>query len=162
MSDEPKVEPPTTKLRPVDTFRILLLDSIEHTNQMKDASKEAGHSVVAAHTIKEAIAFLDDIDHADVIVCAAHLEEESLFDFLDQLRKNPVHKNCSFMILSLEPGPAAERTELSTKRAGLLLGANAFVTMPVFDPIQLIVEIKKLLPPIPALVEEKLENQGQT
>src|SRR5471030_1744818 len=95
MTDEPKVEPatPEAKLPAKDTFRILIMDTVEHTDQLKAACKDAGHSVVAAKTIKEAFAFLDGKDHADVIVCAAFLEDESLFEFLKRLRTNLIHKD---------------------------------------------------------------------
>lgn len=81
---EPKVEPanPDSKLAAKDTFRILIMDTVEHVNQLKIACKEVGHSVIPAHTIKEAIAFLDGKNHADVIICAAYLEDESMFEFL--------------------------------------------------------------------------------
>jgi len=81
MTEEPRVEPATPELAAKDTFRILIMDTVEHTDQLKAACKNAGHSVVAAHTIDEAFAFLDGTDHADVIVCAAYLEDESLFGF---------------------------------------------------------------------------------
>src|ERR1700722_13837781 len=107
MTDEPKVEPatPKDKLPAKDTFRILIMDTVEHTNQLKKACKDAGHDVVAAQSIKEAFAFLDGKDHADVIVCAAYLEDELLFDFLNRLRSNAIHKNSMFMTLALAPGP---------------------------------------------------------
>jgi hypothetical protein len=46
--------------------------------------RRARHACLSAvdANIEEAFAFLDGKDHADVIVCAAHLEEESMFEFL--------------------------------------------------------------------------------
>src|SRR6202789_2437913 len=105
MTVEPKVEAATPALAPKDTFRILIMDSIEHADKLKGACKDAGHSVVAAHTIQEAFAFLDGKNHADVIVCAAYLEDESMFEFLRRLRIDPVHEETMFMIMALEPGP---------------------------------------------------------
>lgn len=157
MTIEPKVEPATTRLAPKDTFRILIMDTIEHTDQLKAVCKEAGHSAVASQTIKEAFAFLDGKDHADVIVCAAYLEDESLFDFLKQLRNNPIHKNSKFMTLALAASPMGTSVNPSTEVAGRLLGADAFVNMPVFDAVQLIAEIKKLLPRVPALETDRLK-----
>lgn len=159
MSDEPPVEraSPDAKLAPKDTFRILIMDSLEHTNQLKAACKDAGHDVVAAQTIKEAFAFLDGQDHADVIICAAYLEDESMFDFLKRLRKNSIHKNAMFLTLALAASPTGIKVNSSTENAGRLLGADAFVSMPVFDPVRLIAEIKKLLPQVPALEETQPE-----
>jgi CheY-like chemotaxis protein len=162
MPNEPKVEAATPELAAKDTFRILIMDTIEHVNQLKEACKDAGHSVVAAHSIQEAFAFLDGKNHADVIVCAAYMENESMFEFLRRLRGNPIHKDSMFMTLALAPGPTASRTNVSTEKAGRLLGADAFISMPIFDGVQLIAEIKKLLPSIPWLEksrQSKEENQ---
>ena len=158
---EPTVEVATPQLAAKDTFRILIMDTEEHVDQLKAACKDAGHSVVPAHSIAEAFAFLDGTNHADVIVCAAYLEDESLFEFLRRLRSNPVHKDSMFMILALEASPAGTRTNISTAQAGRLLGADAFISMPVFDATRLIAEIKKLLPLVPMLEKAKLIKKNK-
>ena len=134
------------KVSPKNTFSILIMDTVEHVTQLDEACKAAGHSVIPAHTIQEAFAFLDNQNHADVIICAAYLEDQSMFEFLKRLRSTPVHKTSMFAILALAPGSQGAKTMLSTERAGRLLGADAFINMPVFDPVQLIAEIYKLLP----------------
>lgn len=159
MSEEPKVEHATPELAAKDTFRILIMDSPAHVDQLKAACKNAGHSVIAAHTIKEAFRFLDGSNHADVIICAANLEDESMFEFLQRLRKNPIHKDSMFMTLSLAPGPVGVQLNDSTENAGRLLGADAFVSMPVFDAAQLIEQIKKLLPQVPWLERSRQEDE---
>jgi len=162
MTEEPKVEPAThaAKKAAKDTFRILIMDTVEHTDQLKAACKDVGHDVVAVQSIKEAFAFLDGKNHADVIVCAAHLEDESMFDFLKRLRANPIHKDSMFMTLALAPGPIGAKVNDSTEKAGRMLGADAFVSMPEFDAAQLISEIKKLLPLVPMLERGKQEERA--
>lgn len=162
--DELQIEPANdeARLAAKDTFRILIVDTIENTLQLKMACKEAGHSVVAAHKIDEAIAFLNNEDHADVIVCAAYLEDESMFDFLKQVRNNPIHKKSMFMILSLAPGPVGIVANTSTKAAGRLLGADAFVSIPVFDARMLIDEVRKLLPLVPMLEQERQKQEADS
>lgn len=157
---EPHVEPasPEAKLAARDTFRILIMDTAEHTDQLKDACKDAGHSVVAAHSIKESFAFLDGKDHADVVICAAYLDDESMPEFLTRLRRDPIHRKTMFMILALAPGPVGVKLNYSVEVAGRQLGADAFVSMPVFDAAQLIAEIKLLLPLVPALEISRLED----
>jgi CheY-like chemotaxis protein len=150
---KPQVEPATPKLAAKDTFRILILDDVEHVYQLKTACKNAGHSVVPAHTVGEAMRFLDSTNHADVIICAAYLEDENTFEFLKRLRANPVHKRSMFMILALEPGPIGVRLNAQVEIAGRQLGADAFISMPVFDAERLIAEIKKLLPKVPWLAK---------
>jgi len=158
---KPKVEPATPELAPKDTFRILILDDIEHVNQLKAACKNAGHSVVPAHTVKDAMTFLDTKNHADVIICAAYLEDENIFEFLKLLRKNPAHRDTMFMTLALAPGPMGIQLNTTVKVAGRHLGADVFVSMPVFDAVQLIAEIKKLLPMVPWLERSRLEDAGE-
>ena len=104
-SEEPKVEPATPVLAPEDTFRILIMDTVEYTDLLKAACKDAGHSVIAAQSIVEAMAFLDGKDHADVIVCAVYLQDESVFEFLQRVRSEASHNDSMFMMLALEPGP---------------------------------------------------------
>lgn len=161
MKDEPRVEHATAgaRLEAKETFRILLMDSPEHIAQLKAACKDAGHDVVAAKTIEEAFTFLDGQDHADVIICAAHLEDESMFDFLKRLRSDELHKHSMFLTLALAPGPIGSKVNAAAESTARLLGADAFVNMPTFDAIQLISEIKKLLPAVPTLEASKIEER---
>ncbi|MEO7623336.1 MAG: hypothetical protein ABIS30_09750, partial [Gallionella sp.] len=88
MSKLPEIEhpAPADAKPPQKTWRILFLDSLENIGQLKEACKKAGYEVVGLTTIQEALAFLKMKDHVDVIVCAAHLEEESMFEFLQHVR----------------------------------------------------------------------------
>lgn len=155
--EEPPVEQasPGAKLPPKDTFRILIMDTIENTVLLKNACKDAGHSVAAAHSIDEAFAFLNGTDHADVIVCAAYLENESLFDFLRKIRADALHRDTMFMTLALAPGPVGVKINGSTESAGKAMGSDVFINMPVFDANLLISEIKKLLPLVPRFEKDK-------
>ena len=153
MTKQPSIEHPAPKdaKSPQETFRILFLDSPDNVVQLKEACKKDGYVVVGSTTIEEAWSFLNGKDHVDVIVCAAHLEEQSVFEFLQQVRKNKTHGDAAFLILSLEPSATGVRIDRSTERAGMLLGANGYLVMPVFDAPELIAEIRKLQPSIPVL-----------
>jgi CheY-like chemotaxis protein len=161
MPKEPKVEHPASKnaRSPMKTWRILFLDCAENIEQLKDAGKDVGYTVVGALTIAEAWAFLDGKDHADVIVCAAHLEEESMFEFLKGVRDSEVHRNAKFLILSLTPGASGARLHGSTASAGMALGADTYAIMPVFDPHELIALIKKLQPSVPMLQQSATDAE---
>ncbi len=160
--EEPAIEIGTVILARKDTFRILIMDTEAHTDPLKAVCKDMGHSVIAAHSIEEAFAFLDGKDHADVIVCAAYLENESMFEFLRRLRNDPIHQKTMFMIMALEPGPTAVRLNASVEASGKVLGSDAFINMPVFDAVQLVAEIEALLPVVPALEKSRLENEAKT
>lgn len=159
--EEPEIELGTVTLAPKDTFRILIMDTEAHTDMLKAVCKDMGHSVISAHSIEEAFAFLDGKDHADVIVCAAYLENESMFEFLRRLRKDPIHKQTIFIILALESGPTAVRLNASVELSGKVLGADAFIDMPVFDAAQLVAEIEEMLPLVPALEVSRLEGEAE-
>jgi len=143
----------------METWRILFLDSVEHTEQLKTACKEFGYVVVGATTVKGAWAFLNGKDHVDVIVCAAHLEEESMFQFLKDVRDNKQHSNASFLILSLETGASGARMDQSAERTGMLLGADGYLIMPIFDAPELMSQIRKLQPRIPMLQQAATEEE---
>lgn len=153
MTNEPHLEhpAPADAKPPKKTWRILFLDSIENIAQLKDACKKEGYVVIGLTTIKEALTFLQEKDHVDVIVCAAHLEEESMFQFLKSVRDDETHQNSAFLILSLEPGTVGARVDLSTARAGMALGADGYSIMPEFDPVELIAQIERLKPEVPLL-----------
>jgi CheY-like chemotaxis protein len=158
----PVVEDPIPRQGAKNTFRVLIMDTVKHVNLLKYACKAAGHAVVPAHNIKEAFAFLETEDHADVIICAAYLEDESMFEFLKRLRSVPHHEKTKFAILALAPGVSGTRTNSSTEKAAFLLGANAFINMPEFDAAQLIAEIHNLLPAVPALEADKKIAAGMS
>lgn len=153
MQKEPEVEYPAPKdaRSPMKTWRILFLDRAENIEKLKDACKDVGYTVAGALTIEEAWAFLDGKDHADVIVCAAHLEEESMFGFLKRVRDSEVHRNAKFLILSLAPTAWGTRLDRSTASAARALGADGYAIMPVFHPHKLVALIKQLQPPVPML-----------
>lgn len=151
--NEPELERPAPEnaKSPLETWRILFLDSAENVAQLKEACRDVGYVVVGAITIEEAWAFLEGKDHADVIVCAAHLEEESMFDFLKRVRDSEAHRHTRFLILSLHPGQVGARLDRSAASVGLLLGADSYAIMPAFDAGQLISHIQRLQPRVPTL-----------
>lgn len=151
--DEPPLERPAPEnaRSPQETWRILFLDTVRNVEQLKGVCKDVGYVVVGATTSEEAFAFLDGKDHADVIVCAAHLEEESMFEFLKRVRESDVHCNVRFLVLSLGAGQAGSRLDRSAARAGILLGADSYLIMPVFDPGTLLDHLRRLRPPVPML-----------
>ena len=153
MQDEPEVKnfPPGDSRLRIKTWRILFLDSVENVERLKKAFKGAGYAAVGATTIDEAWACLKGKDRVDVIVCAPHLEDGSMFEFLQDVRNSKRHRNAKFIILSLAPGAMSARLHSSTASAGVALGADAYCNMPAFDLAKLVALIKKLEPPVPML-----------
>lgn len=161
MNTEPNIEHPLPEdaKSALQTWRLLFLDHADNIEQLKTSCKKGGYVVVGSTTIEEAWAFLNGMDHVDVIVCAAHLEEESMFQFLQDVRANERHGKAAFLILSLEPGVSGAQLDRSTERAGMLLGADGYLVMPVFNAAELIAQIQKLQPAIPMLQQSATDEK---
>jgi CheY-like chemotaxis protein len=145
-----EVEKPTTKLPAQETYRILILEDSGNIDKLKEICKRAGHEVVPVLTIKEALAFLDRRDHVDVIVTAVHLENESVFEFLQRVKKpDSVHVNVPVLMLCSEPSQIGVASNTAVEIAASWMGADRYIFMPVFDPELLIQEVEQLFGPMP-------------
>jgi PleD family two-component response regulator len=146
-----QIEQPTRKLPPNDTYRILTLENLDNIENLKEACKRAGHQVVPVLTIAQAMAFLETKDHVDVIVAAAHLENESVFEFLKRVKEADSHlKDVPFLMLCSEPGTLGLLTSPAVGVAASVMGADQYLLMAEFDAERLMQEIEPLLPPIPS------------
>jgi CheY-like chemotaxis protein len=144
------IEQPAVALPPKQTYRILTLENPENVEKLKLACKLAGHQVVPCFTITEAMQFLETKDHVDVIVAAAHLQNESVFNFLQKVKNSDciLHK-AQFFMLCADPGMLALVTSPSVEIAATLMGADKYLLMPEFDAEKLMEEIEKLFPAVP-------------
>lgn len=82
-----------------------------------------------------------------------------MFQFLQDVRANEKHGKAAFLILSLEPGMSGARMDRSAERAGMLLGADGYLVMPVFDAAGLIAQIQQLQPAIPMLQQSATDEE---
>lgn len=147
----PDIEQPIKHLLPFDTYRILTLEDAENIEKLKIACRRAGHEVVPVTTIAQAMAFLETKDHVDVIVAAAHLQSESVFEFLKRVKGSDSHlKAVPFLMLCADPGILATVTSSAVEIAANLMGADKYVLMIEFDADRLMEEIYPLLPAVPA------------
>ncbi|MFA7339956.1 MAG: hypothetical protein WC028_24475 [Candidatus Obscuribacterales bacterium] len=155
-----KIEQPSLKLDAEDTYRILALENPENIDKLKEAWKSAGHQVVPVLTISQAMAFLDSRDHVDLIISAVHLEEESVFEFLQRIKApDSMHKDVAFVMLCMEPNTLAPAINKSTELAGKLLGADKYIYMQEFDAELLIAEVEPLLLNVPMKETEANPNK---
>ncbi len=132
---------------PGDCYRILVLgEKIGHLDEIKQACKALGQEVVPVTSIQEGLTFLDTKDHVDVVVAEAFLEQESVFDFLKQLREHPMHQDVPVMLMAAEPSATGEFCLPSVEQAAQVLGAYKFIYMPHFDVKRLMREVQAILP----------------
>ncbi len=96
------------------------------------------------------MAFLETKDHVDIIVAAAHLENESVFEFLKRVKAADSHlRDVPFVMLCAEPGTLGLLTSPAVEVAAGIMGADQYLLMTEFDAERLMQEIEPLLPPIP-------------
>lgn len=132
------------------TYRILTLENPDNIERLKSVCQRAGHQVVPVTTIAQALEFLETKDHVDIIVAAAHLETESVFEFLVRVKKADSHlRTVPFVMLCADPGMLATVTSPAVEIAANLMGADKYLLMPEFDAEKLMAEIEPLFPPIP-------------
>ncbi len=144
--EEPLVDKPSTEI-----FRILTLENPENIEKLKVTCRLAGHEVVPVYTIAQAMRFLETKDHVDLIISAVHLEEESVFEFLNMVKApDSPFKDVAFVMLCMEPNPLATVINKSTELAGKLMGADRYIYMPEFDAVRLMAEVVDLLPAVPS------------
>ncbi len=128
-------------------YRILFLyDSKEHVQALEDACKLGGHELVVMRTVGESLEWLNRKDHIDVIVSATHLETESVFDFLNAVKKDPRHSWVQFVMLSSNQSDLADYLHDTVKHTARILGADKYVVMNVFCPLRLLKEIEAAFP----------------
>ncbi len=152
MATEPPLEHPDAKnaRSPSLTWRILFIDREENLEKLKNVSLDAGYVVIGATDVAEAWSFLQGLDHVDVIVCAAYLQNESMLDFVHRIRCSN-RGEVAIAILSLDPTVTAARLDRSTRNAAMVIGADAYVVMPTFDAAELIRQLQALRPDVPML-----------
>jgi hypothetical protein len=84
-------------------------------------------------------------------VAAAHLQNESVFEFLRLVKNLDSHLHAvPFLMLCAEPGFIAAATSPAVEVAAALMGADKYVLMIEFNAERLMSEIEPLLPAIPA------------
>ena len=82
-----------------------------------------------------------------------------MFQFLKDVRSNEKHGKVAFLILSLDPSTLSARMDRSIERAGMLLGADGYLVMPVFDATELVAQIQQLLPAVPMLQQSATDQE---
>lgn len=87
----------------------------------------AEHSVIWARTITEAHQLLED-GHFDIIICGTHLQQESMFQFLKEVREKVFSKNIPFICFRSGASDFAKSSDSQIEYTSQLLGANAYIS----------------------------------
>lgn len=136
-------------------YRILVLDDMpQHIEALRMAAHEGGHEIISRRTVADAMMWLNTRDHVDVIVSATHLEDESVFEFLNKVKSNPCHNWVQFVMLSTNTSDLAIFLDETLRHTAKLLGADKYVVMREFCPWRLLKEIEASFPAMPPQKEQ--------
>lgn len=131
-------------------YRILMLsDHPDHLAAFTDLAQKAGHQVLALHSVRESMNWLNAKDHVDVIVCHAFLESESVFEFLKAVKHDPRHDWVQFIVLSCGQSELTKFLDPTVKDAAHILGADKYINMREFNPDRLLKEVEASFPEMP-------------
>ena len=125
---------------------ILVLETAKNVNDLKGALEPRGHKIISISTIADGMRLLRERSDVDLVVSAVHLVDESVFDFLKQIKADSELTNIPFVFLCTHASAMARFTNEVNKTASLILGACKYIVMEKFDADRLILEIESCLP----------------
>ncbi|HEY9755354.1 MAG TPA: response regulator [Oculatellaceae cyanobacterium] len=129
--------------------RILaLFDSDEAQNNVR-AHLEPQNELFIVRTSSQALQRIQN-QQFDLVLCAAHLTDESFFDFLKSLRRaqDRADRTIPFICCSTSRSEFSKTVEEPIRQACRLLGGDHYLTTDEFFSDQLPHEVEKLLGPI--------------
>ena len=116
---------------------------------MKLASAELSHLDKVLNekmTIAEGMHFLNTEDHIDVVISRVHIENESVFDFLKEIKSRDQHKDVRFMMICSDPSEFAKAVDETVRTAAEIMGVDKYLTMKTYDVEKLMKEIEAIIP----------------
>jgi CheY-like chemotaxis protein len=128
-----------------DACRILVISS-KNGAAMVAACEAGGHETVRITRVSEGVAFLNALDHIDVVISAVHLEDDNVFELLREIKRKPHLKDVKMIMICESPNEQALAMNQSVQDASALLGCDKYLLMETFDPEWLMREVEALLP----------------
>jgi response regulator RpfG family c-di-GMP phosphodiesterase len=153
----PQLIEPDTNNEPSKIYRIMVLDTKENIGLLTEACLRDGHQVVPVLTISEGMHFLDTKDHIDIVISRVHIETESVFDFLKEVKSRDHHKNVRFMMICSNPSEFAKAVDETVRTAAEIMGVDKYLTMSTYDVGRLMKEIEAI---IPRTLPKKVQNRS--
>ncbi len=129
--------------------RILALFDSDDASQNVKTRLQPQNEVVFVQTSNQALQRIQN-QQFDLILCAAHLTDESFFDFLKTLRhaEDKNDRKIPFICCSTTNTELAKSVEEPIKQACRLLGGDHYLTNEEFFSEQLVKDVDRLLGPI--------------
>jgi response regulator RpfG family c-di-GMP phosphodiesterase len=142
----PQLIEPDTNNEPSKIYRIMVLDTKENISLLTEACLRDGHEVVPVLTIGEGMHFLNTKDHIDIVISRVHIENESVFDFLKEVKSRDQHKDVRFMMICSNPSEFAKAVDETVRTAAEIMGVDKYLTMSTHDIGRLMKEIEAIIP----------------
>jgi PleD family two-component response regulator len=104
---------------------LILADEQVGVQHLQDALQHI-HSITWTKTIAEALKHLEE-SRFEVIICGTHLVDESMFDFLSQVKRKAQIKSLPFICFRAGGSAIARDTDAALQYASELLGASDYI-----------------------------------
>lgn len=117
----------------------------EKSKNVFDIEKSlSSHEVLIVDSFSQAMNRLQS-GTFDLIICAVHLHDGSVYDLLKYVKREPRHRTTPFVFFCNEPSEIAQFVSDSTEATAKLLGADKFITSYAFNADSFRKEIESLL-----------------
>lgn len=127
------------------TLQILILDDERGGIQHLHNALSVKHSVTWTRTISEASKAID-LGDFDVIICGTHLLNESMFEFLKDVRDKAANKQIPFVCFRSGASAYAKANDPQIEYTSQLMGANAYIVADYeTDTVALLAEVEAAL-----------------
>ncbi len=129
--------------------RILALFDSDEARDYLQAKLEPQNELTLVRTSSQALQRIQN-QQFDLVLCAAHLTDESFFDFLKLLRhaQDRADRQIPFICCSTSDSELSRSVEEPIKQACRLLGGDHYLSYEQFYSDQLKEDVERLLGPI--------------
>jgi len=133
---------------------ILVVQDVEENIVDIKLSLEPGHQLLIAHSVENAQTLLKAATF-DLIICGVHLKNGTVFDLLKFVKDDPERRTIPFVFFCTSTQDIAKYVSETVRNTAMLLGADKYITVEVFDAKLFRAEIESLIPGSAEPVEKR-------
>jgi CheY-like chemotaxis protein len=124
---------------------LVVQEAAQNTGEIKENLESGGHQILVAQNVESAKTLLEAASF-DLLICAAHLNNGTVFDLLNFVKHDANRRTMPFLVFCCSQTELAKSVDSSLRSTALLLGADKCITQDVFNAEQLRCEIESFLP----------------
>lgn len=143
----------------MDRAKILILDDERSGVQHLQIALGGQHTLHFCRNIQDAIAELDKDDY-NLVICGVHLLNESMFDFLHEVKRTASGRGIPFVCFRAVETKLGQMLDENIENAARALGADAYLVVETTeaDAAALRSKIEEQLAPVLIKVQRSREN----